>query len=79
MGQGEGGTNGKSGVGMYTLPCVKQTANGMLHHTGDSARLSAMVRKGGMGGEWEGGPRRRHVCVLMADSHCYMADTNTTL
>ena len=61
---------------VYTT--MRETANGMLHSTGDSALYPAMARRGGMGGEWAGGPRRRHICVHMADSHCYMADTNNT-
>ena len=46
--EGEGGTNWKTGIDMYTLPGVKHIASGKLvYRTGSSARRSVMTERGG--------------------------------
>ena len=53
---GEGGMNWESRLGIYTPPCVKQTASGnRLQSTGSSAPCAVMTSRGGMGVGWEGG------------------------
>ena len=43
-GEGEGGTNLDRSTDTYMLPCVKQTASGMLlYNTGNPARHSVMT------------------------------------
>ena len=47
-GEGEGVTNLESSTDIYTLPCVKQTANEkLLHNTRSSVWCSVMTQKGG--------------------------------
>ena len=55
---------------VYTT--MHETANGMLHSTGDSALYPAMARRGGM--LWGG-----DICIHTADLLCCTAETNTTL
>lgn len=51
-GERDGGMNWESGTGIYTLPCVKQTAGGkLLHNTGSSAQCTVMTGVG-MAGEF---------------------------
>ena len=50
-GEGEGVTNLESSTDIYTLPCVKQTANEkLLYNARSSVWCSVMTQKGGMGG-----------------------------
>ena len=50
----EDGIVRESGIGMYTLLCLKQmTSNILLYSTGNSAQCHVMVWMGGeFGGEW---------------------------
>ena len=51
-GERDGGMNWESGIDIYTLPCVKQTAGGkLLHSTGSSAQCTVMMGVG-MAGEF---------------------------
>ena len=34
---------------------------------------------GGVGGGWREAQEGGNMCILMADSHCYMAETSTKL
>ena len=57
------------------LPYVKQIASGkLLYNTGRSNKCSTMTYRGGKEIRGEGDK-----CVLMADSPCCTAETNTTL
>ena len=48
--EGEGKTNWEIGIGMYTLPHVKQPVDGnLLYSTGNSAQGSLMTQVCGMG------------------------------
>ena len=61
--------NWESSIDIYALPCVRQIASGnLLDRAGSSAWCSGR-------GVAEGGG----VCILMDDSHCQMAETNTIL
>ena len=63
------------GSPLYTLSCVNDIASGkLLYNTGSSAR-SMMTWRGGMGQRLRGRDRG----MLIADSLCYTAETNTTL
>ena len=54
--EGEGGMNRESSIETYTLPCVKQIANGkLLNSAGSSAWCSVMTQSGGTG--WAVGGR----------------------
>ena len=67
--------NGESCMETYTLPYVKQIASGhSLCDSGNSNQGSVTTLRGGMEVQ-EGGD----ICVLTADSHFCMAETNTTL
>ena len=61
----KGGTNGDSDMETYTLPQVKQIANGnLLYDSGNSNQGSVTTYRGGMGWEvQEGGD----ICIPMAD------------
>ena len=60
VGEEEGGRNWEITFDINTLPCVKQIASGnLVYSTGSSAWFSLMTYMGGIGGEWEGGPRGR--------------------
>ena len=58
------------------------TNENLLYSTGNSTRCSVMEkeREG-----WEGKPKKEgiyiymYVCMCIDDSHCYTAETNTTL
>ena len=44
VGDGEGGTNGESGIDIYKLSCVKETVGGkLLYNTGTPAWCSVMT------------------------------------
>ena len=81
-GQGDMGVEGGGwdgwgdGTDMEPLPCVKQAARGkLLPSTGSSALCSVMTQRAGMREAQEGGD----ICIFAADSHCHIAETNTTL
>ena len=68
--EGEGGTNGESNMETYTLPYVKQTANGhLLYGSGNSNQGSVTTQSGwkGVGGEREA-QERGDICVPMTNS-----------
>ena len=51
------------------------------HSTGRSAQCFVTTQRGGIGG-WEGearGKRYGDICICIADSLCYTAETNTPL
>ena len=75
VGAEEKGTYGESSISMYTLSGVWRTAGEKMLC---SRRIPAWALwwPGGMGWGGEGGMVRR---VIMADSHCCFAETNTTL
>ena len=59
VGEGEGGTNGKSSLDIYTLPRVKQMAGKKLpYNTRSPGGCSVMTERSGVGGG-EGGSRGR--------------------
>ena len=44
VGEGEGGTNGESGIDIYKLSCIKEIAGGkLLNNTGTPAWCSVMT------------------------------------
>ena len=54
----------------------------LLDHRGSPAWCSVTTQRSGMGVGWEGGSKGRgykYPYVLMADSHCFTAEINTTL
>ena len=58
--EGEGEMNGESSMEAYTLPYVKQIANGhLLYDPGNSNWALSQPRGVGKGGRWEGGSRGR--------------------
>ena len=64
-------------IDIYALPWVKFIASGrLLYSTGSSSWYSGRV---GGGEGWEGGHKGGDMCIPMADSHCCMAETTTTL
>ena len=74
------GMNGESSINIHnTLSCVKWIGGEkLLYNTRSPVWHSVMALEG----EWkkereaqEGG----NICIIMADSCCYMAETNTTL
>ena len=76
----EGGCmNWEVSIDIYTLPCVKQTANRKVRGTtGSSVQCPVMTEKVGMGvGRkiQEGGD----ICIPTADSQCHTGETNTTV
>ena len=57
----------------------KQIASGkLLYSTGNSARCSVMNQRGRIGARREA-PEGGDMCILIADLHCCIAETNTTL
>ena len=63
----KGGTNGDSDMETYTLPQVKQIANGnLLYGSGNSNRVSVSTYRSGMWREM-GGRFKREGCIPMAD------------
>ena len=71
-GEGEDGINRAL---KYTLSRAKYMASGkLLYKTGSPAWHSVMTQRGRVrGGEEEGGD----ICIIIADSSCCMAETNT--
>ena len=63
---------------MYTLQQVyKQVASGkVLYRTGGFVQCSVVTWRGGGGGEV---PEGRDICIQIAGSLCYTAESNTTL
>ena len=78
--EGEGGKNWESSMETYTLPYVKQIANGNCYAT-QRAQPSALWqgRGVGWGGRWEGGSRGRAHSIPVTDSCWCMAETSTVL
>ena len=79
-GEGEGGMNWESSMEAYTLPYVKQVANGKLLTT-EGAQPGALWQPGGVG--WDrglgGGSRGGGIGILLADSDCCLEEANTIL
>ena len=67
---------------LYILPNVKQIASGKQpHSTGRSAQCFVTTYRGGIG-RGEGDARERtygDICICIADSLCYKAETNIPL
>ena len=61
--------NGESSINIYAPSGVRWIAD---------ETLPSLVLCDGLEGLGEGRPRRRG-CMIMADSHCHMAETNPTL
>ena len=56
----EGEMSGESSMEAYTLPYVKQRANGnLLYDSGNSNQALEQPKGVGKGGRWEGGSRGR--------------------
>ena len=75
-GKGEDGMMREGSTELHTLPYVKQSASGKLPHDIRSSTWCSETTWGVQGGVGGSGGRG---CILMPDSCCYMADTNTTL
>ena len=74
------GMNWEIGIDISTLPCIKQMAGGkLLYSIRSLAWCSVMTQHDGIGGEWEGGPRRREYIIHIADTLLHTTETNTTL
>ena len=77
-GEGKGGTNWESSIETYTLPCVKLDSQWKF-------TVWSRVTLCGNLESWDGVGGRREVqeegdlCVSVADSCCYMVETNTKL
>ena len=73
--EGRSGANGESGVGKYTLSCIKWIASEKLvYNTGSATWFPERV-------EWvEGRETQQEILyIIMTDLHCCTAETNTTL
>ena len=79
--QGEGGKNLKSNIEIYTLPYIKQIASGnLLYDTGSSNSVFCDNLEGRIGmGSGSMVQEGEDICVPMADSCLFMAETNTIL
>ena len=79
-GEGKGGTNWGTGVGLYTLLCVKYKASGKLLYNspGSSALCPVMTQMGGLGKRRREVQESGDICMHMAES-LHAAETNTTL
>ena len=87
-GHGAEGRRGSS-TDIYILSCVKHIASGkLLHNTGSPAWCSAMTWRGGKGEGKEAQEgedtdtytyTHTHTYKIMADLHCCIAETDTTL
>ena len=78
VGEGESWANGKRSIHIYTLSGVRRRAGKRLLWSRESSLvLCDGLEWGevGRGGVLEG----RDVCIIMADLHCCMAETNTVL
>ena len=74
-GEGEGGTNQES-----TTTCETDTGGKLLSNTGSSAQCSVMTWRGGMENAGERRAQEEGArCILIANSHCCTAETNTAL
>ena len=73
------GKNGESSINIYILSCVKLiVGEKLLYNTGSPVWCSVMTQRVGWEEQreaQEGG----NTCIIMADLHCYIAETNTTL
>ena len=79
VGEGESGTNGESNTNIRTLSGVRWIAGEkLLGSTGSPLWCSVMTWKAGLGGG-EGGEGAGDVCIIMADMHRCVAETNTML
>ena len=77
--EGESGTYGESSVNIHILSGVRWIAGEkLLGSTGSPLWCSVMTWKAGLGGG-EGGEGAGDVCIIMADMHCCVAETNTML
>ena len=77
VGEEEGGMDWESGPETYTSPNVKQRASEMLIQGAQPSALEQpRVARCGEGREVQ---EEGNTHILMADSHCCMAETNTTL
>ena len=63
------------GVDIYILLIlyIKLTTNENILYT-QGTLLNAPWRP-----KWEGNPKKRDICICIADSFCYTVETNTTL
>ena len=66
--------NRESSIDIYIQPCAKQIASENLLYNTESQPGALMIQRDGIGGG-EGG----NICIIMADLHCCMAETITTL
>ena len=73
MGEAEGGMSLES-IEACILPCERGADGKMLCSAGSSIWCSVTTLGGGVGGSKE-----RGLCILTANSHCCMEETNTTL
>ena len=72
--------NGQSGMEADALTQGKQTASGKLLYNRDLNWMLCDNLEGWDEGEAGGKAQEgRAICILMADSHCCMAETNTML
>ena len=79
VGEEENEMDGESSINIYSLKGIRWIAGEkMLYSTGSPVWCSLITWRDGMG---EGTEAREgaDVCIIMADLHCYMAETNTTL
>ena len=74
-GAGEGAANGESCIGTCPLSGVRWRAGEKVLWSAGSLILHSLMTWRARMGRREGG----HVCIIMADSHCCMAEANTTL
>ena len=70
--------NRESRIDIHTPPCIKQLAGGkLLYSTGNPTQCSDDLEGWNEGGEMET-QERGDICIRIADSCCYTAETNTT-
>ena len=79
--EGEGGQSLKSNTEIYTLPYIKQIASGnLLYDPGSSNSLFCDNLEGWIGmGSGSMVQEGEDICVPMADSCLFTAETNTIL
>ena len=67
-------------LSLYTLPGVSEiVSRKLLYNTGSSDWCSVMTQRGRIGVDGRAAQGGGDIPVLIADSHCSMAETNTTL